>query len=516
MRRLSNKWNGNTGWKKKLEWISIHNLRGWTGQTFKLDYPIMAVVGENGAGKSTILQCAAAVYNSTAPKFFLKGRGYASDYFPKTAWDHLSDVQIKYSAIHGDKRVTDTIRRPTTRWRGNRERVERPVVYIDLSRILPVSARVGYSKIAKTQHTEIKAVAFEQSRLARFSQIMGRSYESAKMASADIDPERPVPVMGYGGARYSGFHGGAGETTILELIQTDVPPGSLVLIDELETSLHPRVQRRVIRDLAEKARENDLQIILTTHSPFILTELPETARAQIMLTKAGRQIVYGVSPEFAMSKMDDVPQYECEIYVEDRRAQALVIEVLFHHAKSETVSKCRTLPYGAGSVGKALGIMVSQDRFPRPTVVFIDGDQGEAIGCITLPGQDAPERVVFEQLKDNNWRNVAMRTGRNYTDLEDARIQAMAIKDAHEWVRFCASKLIVSSDLFWQAMCAEWAANCISAEEAKGIVQPIEDALIGIRTIPKEEIAAPGVPPKAIETPSYSDDSSETLPLFPQ
>jgi predicted ATP-dependent endonuclease of OLD family len=43
---------------------------------------------------------------------------------------------------------------------------------------------------------------------------------------------------------------GAGQTTILELIQADLPRHSLVLIDEVETSLHPRAQRRVVRDLA--------------------------------------------------------------------------------------------------------------------------------------------------------------------------------------------------------------------------------------------------------------------------
>lgn len=67
IRRLTTKWNNKSGWPKRLEWIKISGLRGWKGHTFKLDYPIMAIVGENGAGKSTVLQCAAAVYKSTAP-----------------------------------------------------------------------------------------------------------------------------------------------------------------------------------------------------------------------------------------------------------------------------------------------------------------------------------------------------------------------------------------------------------------------------------------------------------------
>jgi len=122
----------------------------------------MAVVGENGSGKSTILQAVAAVYKSTVPKSLVKGRGYASDFFPGTAGDSIHDAQIAYSIREGERQHMGTVRKPTERWLGNLERHERPVVYINLSRILPVSARVGYSKIAKSPHKEASATDFEK------------------------------------------------------------------------------------------------------------------------------------------------------------------------------------------------------------------------------------------------------------------------------------------------------------------------------------------------------------------
>ncbi|MGC1884646.1 MAG: AAA family ATPase [Stellaceae bacterium] len=78
-----------------------------------------------------------------------------------------------------------------------------------------------------------------------------------------------MPVLAHQGSIFSGFHQGAGETTIAELLAADLPKYSLVLIDEIESSLHPRSQRRIIRDLAERCRERELQIILTTHSPYV-------------------------------------------------------------------------------------------------------------------------------------------------------------------------------------------------------------------------------------------------------
>ena len=81
IRRLTTKWETGTGWPQRLEWLEIHGLRGWSGQPFRLQYPIMAVVGENGVGKSTVLQCAAAVYRHTRKK---KGK-FASDFFPEVS-----------------------------------------------------------------------------------------------------------------------------------------------------------------------------------------------------------------------------------------------------------------------------------------------------------------------------------------------------------------------------------------------------------------------------------------------
>jgi hypothetical protein len=444
------------------------------------------------------------VYKSTAPKIFLKGRGFASDYFPQTTWDSITSADIKYRLREGEETVTDTIRRKSSRWKGNIDRRERPVVYIDLSRILPVSARVGFSKIAKSPHTEASSVPFDAQRLSRFNQIMGRNHESAKMALATVDLTRPIPVLGDQGITYSGFHMGAGQTTILEFIQADIPKYSLVLIDEVETSLHPRAQRRLIRDLAEKCRESELQVILTTHSPFILDELPPEARAQIIQTDVGRTIVYGVSLELAMTKMDDVPQHECDLYVEDKRAQIMLIEILSKHA-AELALRCRTIPFGAASVGRALGIMVSQKRFPRPSCVFLDGDQAGSIGCTVLPGDDAPERVVMESLKANEWRGVAARTGRKHADLVDACARAMSLENHHDWISQAATALVLGGDVLWQALCAEWA-EYLPVQEAQKILQPIQDTIIGSPWAPP---AAPV--PIAISTGPTDANGNPTL-----
>ncbi len=471
VRRLEKKWKGGQGWPQRLEWLEINGLRGWAGQRINLNFPIIAIVGENGSGKSTVLQSAASVYRAGDRK----NTFFPSEFFPDTAWDKVEKVTIKYGYQQGDSHKEGSVRKPTTRWLGHDERPERRIEYIDLSRIQPVGVRVGYAKIAKSKHTEASSIPFDAEQTKRFSFVMGKDYDSAKMAYADVDDKREIPVISKAHGSYSGFHQGSGETTIAELLRTELPKYSLVLIDEIESSLHPRAQRRLIRDLAEKCRQQDVQIILTTHSPYILDELPPEARLCILEKGGKRETFTGVSPQFAMTKMDDEAYPECDLYVEDKAARILLEEIIARHGQ-EVFGRCSIVPYGASNVGHALGQMVSKGFFKRPTRVYLDGDSEISPGCILLPGGDAPERVVFKGLQTKNFGHVWTRLQRDLTLVADECNKAMTLNDHHDWVKSAAKNLSCSPDTLWQSLCAEWVGS-LSDEEAKRIINPIRDIL---------------------------------------
>ena len=482
IRRLKAKWESGQGWPKRLQWLEIRGIRGWSGHHLDFDFPIVAIIGENGVGKSTVLQGAASIYES--PNARGGKKGYASYFFPNTIWDKIINAEIACAVREGETTISNkTIRKPTDRWRGNPDRRKRDVSYVDLSRIQPVGERVGYQRLANQGFKEASASMFDAARVGRLSQIMGRVYDAARMALTDFDPTRPVPVMSHQGAPYSGFHSGAGETTVAELLRVDPPQYGIVLIDEIESSLHPRSQRRLIRDLAQLCYQRELQIILTTHSPYILEELPLEARVYIHLSKGCRTIINGVSPDFAMTQMDDEAHPECDLYVEDDRAGTMLIEILVAGSRG-VVPRCRTIAFGAASVGRALGEMVANGRFPRASCVFLDGDQTATAGCQLLPGGDAPERVVFEGLAGKGWGNVAVRVGRGHAEVADACASALAIADEHQWVNFAANKLTVGGTILWQALCAEWGALCLPEDERRRVCQVVEDVLLPLGSLP--------------------------------
>jgi predicted ATPase len=472
MRRLETKWHTGNGWPKRLEWLQIHRIRGWSDQRISFDFPIVAIVGENGSGKSTVLQSAACAYQSSDEDGVT---WFPTEFFPETAWDNLTDVRLTFGYKQGGQHPEGSIRKPTTRWLGQPERLERKVSYIDLSRLQPVGTRVGYARIAKNKHLESSSTPFTEEQVNRLSQIMGREYDNAKMAISSIDETREIPILSKSKQLYSGFHQGSGETTVAELLRAQLPQYGLVLIDEIESSLHPRAQRRLMRDLAVAARDRECQVIISTHSPYVLEELPLQARIYILETGGKKEIVNGVSPQFAMTKMDDERHPECELYVEDERAAVLLGEILSRYAK-EFFVRCSIIPYGSANLGVALGQMVQANRFKRPTRVFLDGDQGAAIGCVLLPGGDAPERVVLEHLQNERWRHVWTRIGRDIASVSDACERAMTLVDHHEWIKSAANQLMCGSDILWQAMCCEWV-ETIPVKELQYVIDSVGDAL---------------------------------------
>ena len=104
VRRLAGKWQRGD-FPKHLEWIEINGIRGWTGQRVDFNFPIVAICGENGSGKSTIIQTAASIYESASDETH-----FASSFFPDTAWDSLSGIILKASIKEGQNSTEVSLR----------------------------------------------------------------------------------------------------------------------------------------------------------------------------------------------------------------------------------------------------------------------------------------------------------------------------------------------------------------------------------------------------------------------
>ena len=464
-------------WPKFIEAMTIAGLRGWSGQTVRFAFPVSAIVGENGTGKSTILKAAACAYtNETSAKYF------PSVFFRNTHWDTVTAVSLTYTVREGSHTESFEIKKPSRRWSFPQRMKRRHVFIYDISRTLPLDASAGYARIARLAVAETSTTSLQQEYREKLSHILGREYTNARFATPDADPNRQVGLLTREFGEVSQFHQGAGEDATLDLMSSlqSIPDTSLLLIDEVEASLPPRAQRRLVGMLVELSRTKRLQVVLSTHSPYVLEELPQEARILLMPGRPATNVVYGVSPEFALSRMDDDVYPELHLIVEDREASAMLREILASDDVGRgLIGRVAMVPVGPSNVVKLIGKLAIDGKLPYPAVGVLDGDEPVTAGFVSLPGGQAPERVVFEGLRAKGWPNLTSRFGIGAGDLFSYLEDAMLIPDHHDWSTAVGDRIQKSRTSVWEILVAEWARECLSPTDRTAIVEEIRTHVTG-------------------------------------
>lgn len=464
-------------WHQFLKSIKVTNIHGWNGQEIEFRFPIVAIVGENGIGKSTFLKAAVCPYKNKNGKDF-----YPSKMFMSTQWDKqaLQGALIEYQVKLGNTQKTLKWKK-TKDWgyTPKKEKPERNVYFLDISRTLPLDATAGYAKVAMTANAEAGSVTtLNDESIRDLSYVLGQSYTRGRFTATNVDASREIGLLTKNYGEISQFHQGAGEDTILDVFKLlqDIPQQSLLVIDEVENSLHPQAQRRFIRHLIKCARVKKLQIILSTHSPFVLDELPPISRIMLQQLSDQKNIVYEPSTQYALNVIDDVDHPVAYVHVEDDEAVTLFWNIIKTNtdAYSELTKKLSLRVVGSCTIVNVLNSLAKEGKLPYNSLSFVDGDKrGEYPTCMSLPGNVAPEKVVFGDLKALNWNHLDDRFGVGAGSLFKYLDDAMLDTDHHNWTTFVGDKIKQSSDTVWNIMTDEWCKQCLSQADASAFVNAV-------------------------------------------
>ena len=274
--------NGHRG--DALTEVRIRKLRGIRDLRLPFAYPVSVLAGPNGCGKSTVLFSCASAYDaperasrdltpgSLFPDFNSRQPGVSSDARQPTT--------IEFHYRHRGDRVSMTWTRGRS-WKrsftnSNGGQPERPVYLRTLANLTNPSEVRGVLQLGrKPVETEEIAAGL----LIFAHRILPRRYRNLTIVSGSESDLLFAEIEGPGEASYSEFHMSSGERSILRISKdTSRLENALVLIDEIDTGLHPYTQQQAMLELQRSALRQNLQIVVATHSPVVLDSVPPEAR----------------------------------------------------------------------------------------------------------------------------------------------------------------------------------------------------------------------------------------------
>ena len=331
--------------------ITIENLRRIKNLEFHVPcrHGVYLLVGPNGSGKTTILSCLDRIGN---PQAF--ARSFVSSNF-NIDLDQYKNAVIKYEQDNPSCFVS--FRKGKERWSATPRHKSKcfsqfgfsSTVFIqaDSRRISVPSEDIRPGKLvsASTYVIEKMNQLFETKRFDNLKRLRN-TYGKGKTS-------RYFYVLQEGRNFYSEKRFSTGEIALLRLVEQLIgaPNKSLILLDEAELALHPRIQKNLIDFLNTVAEEKDLTVIVSTHS---VTMIMATNEKQILLLDEKYNGYYEVvSPCYharAIGSVDFIvnSSYDAIFFVEDEMAMLLLRKML---AKCIVSEEAKSFSYIVVPVG---------------------------------------------------------------------------------------------------------------------------------------------------------------------
>ncbi len=508
-KRLRNLWDSLQGKKPHfrnfLHEIHLENLRGIDKLRVTLEYPVSVIAGGNASGKSTVLFAAACAYKTPGPgKQRLVPSALFPDYRPKLGkWQDERPVVIidfDYSTQEGRTRM---------RWRRaagwnrsffGRKRGEQPErkVYLrtlsNLSNPSEVRSVLSMSRLK----TEAEATPLNASQINFAEQMLPFRYTTVVNLSSG---SKNMLFAKHDGAGYSELHMSAGERAILHLARAiSQLKNALILIDEVEAGLHPWVQQVLMLQLQQLALRNELQIIVTTHSPVVLDTVPQYAR--IFLDRdetTGRVSVQPSYRDLIQNALYGQSRETLNLLCEDAVAESIlhgVFDLLLARGniRPETVRIGRDT--GAQEFPAHAKAFKKFDQLQN-FVFVLDGDQKSqetakeiqaaagvnAPPVLFLPGSDAPEVWIWDRLSQAAAGNATSDLGISPANLRQTMAQKNQVYDSAsdtpaEIAKFKLQALADSLHRDVADICRKLAYS--EASQPDSDVQPLVEQLDGI------------------------------------
>ncbi|UWX98465.1 ATP-binding protein [Arthrobacter zhaoxinii] len=373
--------------------MHLNKLRAYSGASIRFDFPVTALVGPNGGGKTTVLGAAALIFEAIPPRrFFAKSGKYDAS---------MLNWKVEYELLERDSKNTVATRTASYRkskW--NRTGIKRPVLLFGVTRTIPASERTDlHSFIGGSFEGYSEQVLSEGTREA-VQRILGKEAQRYLLVDASkMSDKKLYAATTPSGDAYSEFHFGAGEASVIRIV-ADIeksPDESLILIEEIENGLHPVATKRLVEYLIGVARRKSCQVIFSTHSNDALAPLPDEA----VWSCNNGTLAQGKLDVGALRTLTGQVQASFAIFVEDRFAEEMALAALRRYHRTMGVDLLGVAIHAVGGHGNAAKFARAHNDNPAISfraMAILDGDMKDKVDqdkmIVAFPGDSDPELHV--------------------------------------------------------------------------------------------------------------------------
>lgn len=308
-----------------------------------------------------------------------------------------------------------------------------PVLYLGLSRLFPIGESQDGS--ISTKAISFKSKEHRKWFVEKYKSILSMQTDVQGVTNYSIGETDKKSGIGISTDYYDYLTNSSGQDNLGQILlallsfrklkeeQGDSWNGGILLIDEIDATLHPAAQSKLIKLLIQEAKHNQVQVVVTTHSLSFLGDIcketaynshEETVNNNIelyYLTNANRKLEIKRNPTFTEIESDLMiisavqNSNKIKLYSEDAEARwflkHLVADYLVYVDELEITIGCDQL----------INLYSADLQYFGNTLIVFDGDVTakqldkvpEAIrnnlgNIIKLPGEKSPEEVLYEYL----------------------------------------------------------------------------------------------------------------------
>lgn len=237
------------------------------------------------------------------------------------------------------------------------------------------------------------------------SAILGRDYTRIRLVEHRFfDMNGSSVILESNDLKYSEAFAGSGEFAVVMLVHKvlSAKEASLIILDEPEVSLHPGAQIRLVNFLIQEIKAHKHQVVIGSHSPFIIGQLPKQAIKTLFNDPSINEVraIHETYADEAFFHLGSSSDAKYRIFVEDALAAEFVLRAL--RLKGEATFKLFEVVFMPGGVADLRQSFILPEALSNGSrsLFILDGDERSRTKICQSGMLDIPDNQLDQVIQD--------------------------------------------------------------------------------------------------------------------